>query len=46
MGFLTDVLDRPRNERAMLVMPVGYPAEEARVPDLRRKALDQIAVWR
>jgi len=46
MGFLRDLLNRPMNERAMLVMPVGYPAEDARVPDLARKPLEDIAVWR
>ena len=46
MGFLRDLLDRPVNEKAMLVMPVGYPADGAMVPDLERKALDEIAVWR
>ena len=46
MGFLRDLLGRPVNERAMLVMPVGYPTPDARVPDLRRKSLDEIAVWR
>ena len=46
MGFLRELLERPANERAMLVMPVGYPAASARIPDLRRKPLDEIAVWR
>lgn len=46
MGFLADLLERPSNERAMLVMPVGYPAPDAKVPDLRRKPLGEIAVWR
>src|SRR5688500_15407423 len=46
MGFLRELLDRPANERAMLVMPVGYPASDARVPDLERKPLDEISVWR
>ena len=46
MGFLRELLGRPANERAMLVMPVGYPAAGARVPDLSRKSLDEIAVWR
>ena len=46
MGFLRELLDRPVNERAMLIMPVGYPAVGARVPDLKRKPLDEIAVWR
>jgi hypothetical protein len=30
----------------MLVLPVGFPAIDAAVPDLRRKALDEIAVWK
>lgn len=46
MAFLSELLERPANEKAMLVMPVGYPAADARVPDLTRKSLDQIAVWR
>ncbi len=45
MGFLGKLLHRPRNERAMLVMPVGYPAEDATVPDFQRKPLDEIAHW-
>ena len=45
MAFLADLLGRPANERAMLVIPVGYPAADARVPDLRRKSLDEIAVF-
>lgn len=46
MGFLAQLLRRPQNEKAMLVMPVGYPAPDARVPDLTRKPLEAIAVWR
>jgi nitroreductase len=46
MGFLGELLERPPNEKAMLVMPVGYPAADARVPDLRRKSLDQVAVFK
>jgi nitroreductase len=46
MGFLRDLLGRPQNEKAMLVMPVGYPAPGAEVPDLTRKPLEQVAVWR
>ena len=46
MAFLGELLERPANEKAFLVMPVGYPATEARVPDLSRKPLDDIAVWR
>lgn len=46
MGFLRDLLGRPVNEKAMVVMPVGYPAASATVPALERKPLDEIAVWR
>ena len=46
MGFLAKLLERPEHERAMLVMPVGYPAADAGVPDLQRKRLEDIAVWR
>lgn len=46
MGFLGELLGRPAHEKAMLVMPVGYPAADAKVPNLERKPLDQIAVWR
>ncbi len=46
MAFLSELLERSANERAMLVMPVGYPAADARVPDLSRKPLDEICIWR
>ena len=46
MTFLRDLLGRPANEKAMLVLPVGYPAADAKVPDLRRKALSEIVVWK
>ncbi len=46
MGFLGELLERPANEKAFLVMPVGYPAVEARVPALTRKSMDDIAVFR
>jgi len=46
MGFLARILDRPPNERAYVLIPVGYPAEEAEVPDLERKPLEQILVRR
>jgi hypothetical protein len=45
MGFLSRILRRPPNERPYLVMPVGYPAPDARVPDIGRKALEEIVVW-
>lgn len=46
MGFLRDVLDRPKNERAYLVLPVGHAAPDAQVPDLARKPLDRFVVWK
>jgi len=42
MGFLGRILDRPRNERPFLLIPVGYPAPEATVPDIRKKSLDDL----
>jgi len=45
MGFLSEILRRPANERPFLVLPVGYPAADARVPDLHRKPLADILVW-
>jgi iodotyrosine deiodinase len=44
MGFLAQILERPENERPFILIPVGYPAEDAEIPDLERKALDEIAV--
>lgn len=46
MAFLGTLLQRPANEKAFLLMPVGYPAPNAQVPALRRKSLEEIAVWR
>ena len=45
MDFLTDILKRPDNERPFLLLPVGYPAEEATVPDLKRKQMSEVIVW-
>ena len=42
MGFLQRILGRPKNERAYLLLPVGYPAPGVRVPDLERKPLEQV----
>ncbi|MFI8432942.1 nitroreductase family protein [Streptomyces sp. NPDC079020] len=44
MRFLREVLERPENEKAFAVIPVGYPAEDCDVPDLVRKSLDQVIV--
>lgn len=45
MGFLQTVLNRPANERAYLLLVVGYPAEDVRVPDITKKPLDDIATF-
>ena len=43
MGFLREILQRPDHEHAMLVLPVGFPAEKASVPNLSRKTLRDIS---
>ena len=44
MRFLGEILGRPENERPFILIPVGYPAGDADVPDLERKPLDKIVV--
>ena len=44
MGFMKEILERPDNERPFILIPVGYPAAEAEVPDLTKKPLDEIVV--
>jgi len=46
MGFLSEVLERPANEKPVMLVVTGYPAPDARVPRLRRKALTEIATFR
>jgi nitroreductase len=45
MGFLQKALARPKNEKAFLLLPVGYPAKGCKVPDLKRKDLNEISFW-
>ncbi|MDZ4668819.1 MAG: nitroreductase family protein [bacterium] len=45
MNFLTKILNRPENEKPFLLIPVGYPAEETWVPDIKRKTIEDICVW-
>jgi nitroreductase len=42
MGFLGRILDRPGNERAYMLIAVGYPEDGCKVPDLQRKPLEEI----
>ncbi len=44
MGFLNEVLQRPPNERPYVVIPVGYPKENAQVPDIKKKSLGDIMI--
>ncbi|MFT7486064.1 MAG: iodotyrosine deiodinase [Candidatus Paceibacteria bacterium] len=46
MKFLEGILERPENERAYMLLPVGYPASDCVVPDIKRKPLDDIRVQR
>ena len=43
MGFLEKICKRPDNERAYLLIPVGYPADDAEVPDLKKKEFNEFA---
>jgi iodotyrosine deiodinase len=45
MNFLSRVLQRPENEKPFLLLPVGYPAPNCYVPDLKRKELSDVAVF-
>ena len=46
MGFLGKLLGRPANERAFVLLPVGYPASDAKVPDIAKKALSEVMIKR
>lgn len=45
MKFLNRILGRPKSERPFLLLVTGYPANDARVPDITRKALDEFTSW-
>lgn len=46
MTFLSRLLDRPSNEQPYILFPVGFPADDAEVPDIERKPLEAVSVWR
>lgn len=46
MGFLNELLERPANERPFLLLVVGFPAEDAVVPDIGRKALEDFVTFK
>lgn len=45
MDFLSKLLERPKNEKPFLLLPIGYPAEDATVPELKKKSADEVIVW-
>ena len=45
MKFLNEILGRPKSERPFLLLVAGYPADDARVPDISRKELDEFTSW-
>ena len=45
MNFLQKILNRPENERPFLLLPVGYPSEDAQVPDFDRKGAEEVIRW-
>ena len=46
MNFLCEILDRPKNERPFLLIPIGFPKEDCQVPDIHRKDLEEVLVKR
>ncbi|SMO63830.1 nitroreductase family protein [Gracilimonas mengyeensis] len=43
MGFLNEIMERPSHEKPFLLLVVGYPADDVKVPDISKKSLDEIA---
>ncbi|MFZ1682437.1 MAG: nitroreductase family protein [Rhizobiaceae bacterium] len=46
MGFLTEICGRPDHEKPVILLVAGYPADNAMVPDIRRKGEDEAIVWK
>lgn len=46
MGFLNEILDRPKNESPYLILVVGYPAEDAEIPEITKKPLDEFVSFK
>lgn len=45
MGFLNDILHMPPDAKPFLILVVGYPADDAQVPNIRKKTLEEIATY-
>ena len=43
MGFLHEILNRPKNEKPFLLLPVGYPADNVKVPNISKKKFEDVA---
>ncbi len=46
LHFLSSILERPIHERPFMLIPVGYPAQDATVPELEKKSLDKVMTLR
>lgn len=46
MGFLREILGRPKNEKPYLLIPAGYPVQACRIPDIQKKPLDEVMIVR
>ena len=45
LSFLSKILKRPENEKPFLLIPIGYPKKDVAVPNIKRKALNNVSVW-
>lgn len=45
MNFLCSILNRPVSEKPFLLLPIGFPAADATVPNLKRKSFDEMAIF-
>lgn len=45
MNFISKALNRPENEKPYLILPIGYALESCTVPDIKRKTLDEVAIY-
>ena len=43
MGFLNKILKRPLNEKPVLLIPVGYPAQDTKIPNLKKKTFSKVS---
>lgn len=46
MGFLNEILDRPKNERPYMILVAGYPKKNVTVPNIQKKKLNEIATFK